>query len=251
MMVLSTCAKKSTLYFLTPTYQRIHYFFLDLCVFCAFATECKNDYLIHQYIFNLREILENQIEMSEIKIEDRVFENISKEYPFLEADYEYCQFINCDFSSRDLSAFNFLECRFEYCDLSNAKLYDTGFKTVQFKDCKMMGLRFEDGNPFLLAMTFENCNLSFSSFYQLKLKDVPFLNCMMEQVDFIETNLTGAVFANCNLKRTNFEYAILKNANFQTAKHFNIDPETNQIAGAKFSAQGALALLDKYKIVIV
>ena len=188
--------------------------------------------------------------MGKARIEDKEFEAIDKEHPFLEADYEYCQFSNCDFSNRDLSAFNFLECTFESCDFSNAKLFDTGFKTVQFKDCKLMGLRFEDCNTFLLAMSFENCMLNFSSFYQVAMQNTLFNNCTLEQVDFAETNLTNAIFKNCRLLKANFEYTILKKANLQTANHFNIDPDTNQIAGAKFSQSGALTLLNKYKIVI-
>ena len=188
--------------------------------------------------------------MNKSRIEDRVFKNIDKTYPFLEADYEYCEFSHCDFSNRDLSAFNFLECTFESCDFSNATLYDTGFKTAQFKDCKMMGLRFEDCNTFLLAMNFENCVLSFSSFFQLTLKGILFNNCVLEQVDFSETNLTNAIFKNCNLLKANFEYTILNKANLQTAANFNIDPDINKIAGAKFSKNGALTLLNKYKIVI-
>lgn len=188
--------------------------------------------------------------MKKAKIEDLEFNNLDKEHPFLEADYEYCQFSHCDFSNRDLSAFNFLECTFEHCDFSNTILHDTGFKTVTFDSCKMMGLHFEDCKAFLLAMSFKNCILSFSSFYQMILKGTLFDNCMLEQVDFTETDLSNAILKKCNLQKAIFEYTTLRNADLQTAINFDIDPDINKIAGAKFSTQGALTLLKKYKIVI-
>jgi fluoroquinolone resistance protein len=164
--------------------------------------------------------------------------------------YEYCAFSDCIFSNADLSEVDFTECTFERCDFSMAKLRNTAFKDVNFKDCKLLGLRFDDCNPFLISFNFENCMLSFSSFYELKLKNTRFDNCKLEEVDFVETDLTNAVFKNCDLNRAVFDRTKLEGADFRTAFNFSIDPEINQIKKARFSAQNVVGLLNKYKIII-
>lgn len=45
-----------------------------------------------------------------------------------------------------------------------------------------------------------------------------------------------------------FIQTVLEKTDFRTAHSFSIDPEYNRIKGAKFSASGALSLLEKYHI---
>ena len=113
-----------------------------------------------------------------------------------------------------------------------------------------MGLRFDDCNPFLLALDFEGCLLNFSSFYGLKLKKTAFKNCNLEEVEFSETDLTSANFENANLLKATFERSILESADFRTASNFSIDPELNRMSKAKFSSQNIVGLLHKYKIIV-
>ena len=91
-------------------------------------------------------------------------------------EYEDCHFISCVFSHVDLAQTDFIACRFEHCDLSMANLKNTAIRETNFTHCKMLGLRFEDCNPFLLSFDFEDCILNFSSFYNQKLKGVSFKN---------------------------------------------------------------------------
>jgi uncharacterized protein YjbI with pentapeptide repeats len=65
-------------------------------------------------------------------------------------EYENCTFLACVFAQADLGRQEFTNCTFEDCDMSMAKLKNTVFKQAIFKNCKMLGLRFEDCNPFLL-----------------------------------------------------------------------------------------------------
>jgi fluoroquinolone resistance protein len=164
--------------------------------------------------------------------------------------YEDCTFSDCIFSNTDLSEIDFTECTFERCNLSMAKLRNTAFKEVKFKDCKLLGLRFDDCNPFLISFNFENCLLNFSSFYKLKLKNIQFDNCKIEEVEFVETDLTNGVFKNCDLHKAVFEQTKLEGADFRTAYNFTFDPELNTLNKAKFSTQNVAGLLSKYKIVI-
>ena len=101
--------------------------------------------------------------------EEQTFKGIDyNEAPPLQGTYEYCQFINCSFANVDLAGIHFVDSVFEQCDLSLAKTAETAFRTVSFRYCKMLGLRFEDCNQFLLAITFTDCSLNFSTFFNKK-----------------------------------------------------------------------------------
>lgn len=164
--------------------------------------------------------------------------------------YENCRFINCIFTGTDLSGYVFIDCQFEVCDLSLTKLKGTAFRDIEFNHCKMLGLHYDDCNPFLLSFNFDDCNLELSSFFRLKLKKVRFKDCKLHEVDFVEANLTGAVFLNCDFARAVFDNTILDAADFRTAFNFSINPETNSVNKAKFSSQNIAGLLDKYNLMI-
>ena len=109
--------------------------------------------------------------MERLYIQDKKFEK--EDFATNElaiADYENCIFTNCDFSKTNLSQRVFLECEFNSCNLSSVNLIKTGLKNVRFKDCKLLGMHFENCDPFLFEVDFDNCFLQLSSFYKLKLK---------------------------------------------------------------------------------
>ena len=109
--------------------------------------------------------------MDRIYIQDKKFEKVDLISNKLAiADYENCSFTNCDLSNSDLSQRVFLDCEFDSCNLSTANLTKTGLKNVKFKNCKLVGLHFENCDPFLFEVDFDNCILNLSSFYKLKLK---------------------------------------------------------------------------------
>jgi len=187
--------------------------------------------------------------MPRIYIYDKEFTNISSsENPLQQGEYESCTFSNCIFTETDLSDFSFETCIFNNCDLSNAKITHTAFKDVEFRNCKLMGLQFDECNPFLLAFRFVNCQLNLSAFYGLKLKNTRFENCILNEVDFTDTNLSGSTFKNCDFSGTMFGNTNLEKADFRTSVNFSINPETNRITKARFSTENITGLLDKYNI---
>ena len=165
-------------------------------------------------------------------------------------EYDNCIFSNCVLSNTDLSAIIFNECIFDNCDLSMANLKDTALRSVKFKQCKLLGLRFDDCNEFLISFEFDTCVLNFSSFYKLKIKNTQFNACKLEEVEFVATDLTSAVFKNCDFRKAAFEGTILEKADLRSSFNFSINPETNKINKAKFSKQNIVGLLDKYNITI-
>ena len=182
-------------------------------------------------------------------IENETFEKVNYILkPLDKAEYENCIFHNCDFSDSDLKGIIFTECEFKGCNLSMVKPFGSAYKAVRFMDCKILGLHFELCNPLLFEVSFENCALDFSSFFKQNLKKTGFINCSLKGVDFTESNLSGATFDNCDLFDAKFDNTILEKSDFRTALNYAFDLEKNAVKGAKFSKDGVIGLLYKYKL---
>ncbi len=165
-------------------------------------------------------------------------------------EYEGCTFIDCDFTGGDLSGLTFIDCSFEGCNLSMTKIQNSAFKTVRFINCKLLGLNFNECNPFLLSLSFDHCPLNLASFYNLKLKGVKFCECDLREADFTESDLTLSSFENCNLERAIFDHTILIKADLRTSFNYSIDPTINKIQKGQYSRNGIAGLLDQYNIEI-
>ena len=181
---------------------------------------------------------------------EQTFEGVGNKIKLEKGEYESCHFIDCIFTGEKLSHFSFTECTFERCELSSIVNENTSFKEIKFIDCKMLGVQFENSNPFLFEVEFHNCQLNLSSFYQVNLKKTTFYNCNLSEVDFTESNLDSAKLIECDLSLAIFERTNLSSSDIRTSFNFIIDPTKNNVAKAKFSKQGALGLLSKFNIVI-
>ncbi|MDR3651452.1 MAG: pentapeptide repeat-containing protein [Paludibacter sp.] len=183
--------------------------------------------------------------------ENKLFERIDFTLIHLPKDeYENCKFVNCNFYSADLLNVTFRECIFDCCDFSLASLKNTALNDIYFIGCKLVGVQFEECNPFLFSVNFENCVLKLAVFFKMKLKKTCFVNCNLQETDFSESDMTSAVFDNCDLQRAIFYKTILEKADLRTSYHYSIDPEVNRIKKARFSRTGISGLLDKYNIEI-
>lgn len=165
-------------------------------------------------------------------------------------EYDNCTFKNCNFEGIHASNIQFLECEFIDCNFSNTIVKDSAFKDVLFVNCKMIGVKFNECDPFLLQFGFKDCQLSFSSFYQLKITNTKFVNCNLQEVDFTETTLINSFFDNCDLKSAIFDRTNLEKSDFRTAFNFEINPEENKLKNAKFSRNTIEGLLFKFSVKI-
>ena len=163
-------------------------------------------------------------------------------------EYDNCIFTNCNFENVHASNIQFVECEFIDCNFSNAIVDNTAFREVAFINCKMMGVKFNECDAFLLQFSFKDCQLSFSSFYQLKIPNTKFSNCNLQEVDFTEAVLTNSIFDNCDFNGAIFGETNLEKSDFRTAFNFNISPEKNRLKGGKFSKENIIGLLSEYKI---
>ena len=92
--------------------------------------------------------------------------------------------------------------------------------------------------------------MNFVSFYQLQLRQSSFIDCSLQDVDFTEADISAIVFTNCDFLRAKFDHTILEKADLRTSYNYSIDPGSNRIKKAKFSASGVAGLLDQYDIII-
>jgi uncharacterized protein YjbI with pentapeptide repeats len=184
-------------------------------------------------------------------IENKLFEHIDYRLGFLPFEvYENCRFVNCNFYNSDLLNVTFRECVFDSCELSLVNTKNTALNDIRFIDCKLVGVQFDECNPFLFRVDFKNCILKLAAFNKTKLKNTCFKNCNLQETDFTEADLTAADFLNCDLQRAIFHKTNLEKADFRTSFLYPIDPEINRIKKARFSKMGIVGLLDKYGIEI-
>lgn len=168
----------------------------------------------------------------------------------LDVEYENCIFKSCNFAEADLSKISFLECEFSECNLTLAQIDSSAFKDVVFHSCKMLGLKFDRVNQFLLQLKFENCHLGESSFYNVNLKNSSFSSCNLQGVDFTEALLKESSLIDSNLSGATFENTNLTEADLSGSYNFNIDPEINTIYRARFSNDQLAGLLSRYHLEI-
>ena len=170
--------------------------------------------------------------------------------PLDEAEYQNCTFRDVDLSSADLTGFKFIECDFVGCNLSMATLQGVSLRDTHFADCKMMGLFFDQCNPYSVTFSFNRCILDHSSFYRMNIKRTPFKACSLREVDFSGCDLSGINFDHCDLTGAKIEDAELVDTDFRTAENYTFNLSKNTVKKTKFSQSGLPGLLQEYNIEI-
>jgi fluoroquinolone resistance protein len=166
----------------------------------------------------------------------------------LRKEFSNCVFKSCNFNECAFKNSLFIDCVFTCCNLSNIKVDNCSFRGVVFDDCKLTNVSFAVINPFLLNWAFKKCKIEFCNFGGLKMKHSAFIESVVRGTDFINVDLEGADFAFSDLQNSKFHNAVLENANFVGARNYYIDPTSNRMKKAKFSAPEVLALLAGFDI---
>jgi uncharacterized protein YjbI with pentapeptide repeats len=84
----------------------------------------------------------------------------------------------------------------------------------------------------------------------LKIPKAKIINCEAKEVEFTETDFTGAVFTETNFEKSQFFKTNLSEADFRGARNYDIDIINNTIKKAKFSYPEAVSLLNNLDIII-
>ena len=162
-------------------------------------------------------------------------------------ELEDCALVKCSFRESTLRSCRFLDCSFESCDFSLARVPDSAFSGVVFRDCRIMGVNWTE-TRWRTAMLrdpfrFERCLMSHSTFLGMKLKGLHVLDSTAEDVDFRETDLSGADFSGTSLSGSMFAAADLGGSDFRCARAYTIDARDTRLKGARFSLPEAISLL--------
>lgn len=181
--------------------------------------------------------------------QNKIFSNVDYvEKTLRNREFVKCEFVSCNFHKSDLSGNEFDNCTFKQCDFSMVDITNTGFRNAKFIGCKMLGLDFTRCSKFAFSFQFEQCYLDYSNFFGTKLRKTIFDNCMLKEVEFSETDLTSSEFKKCDLTGATFSNSLLEKVDFRTAINFAIDPDTNKLKRAKFSALNLAGLLFRHNL---
>jgi fluoroquinolone resistance protein len=163
-------------------------------------------------------------------------------------------FTRCNFSNAQFVECQFRECRFVDCNLSLVKVKGSRFSEVQFERCQAVGINWMESTwekvGFFRLIDFHDCTLNYSSFFGLKLQKTRMTKCIAREVDFGETDFTGAVFTETDFAGTIFMHTNLTQADFTKARNYLINPQSNTLKKTKFSLPEAMNLLHGLDIVL-
>ena len=190
-------------------------------------------------------------------------ENISTRFEGLELsgvtlntkEFDDCTFVDCDFSETTFSKCKFIDCHFIRCNLSVVKLSYSRLMDVVFENSKMIGVDWTkaawpnivSGSP----VRFMKCILNDSSFYGLELRELVMDECKIHDADFREADLTEADFQYSDLSYSQFHHTNLSSANFVEATNYDIDINSNNVKGARFTRLEAVRLLEGLGVELV
>ncbi|MBN1120829.1 MAG: pentapeptide repeat-containing protein [Anaerolineae bacterium] len=164
-----------------------------------------------------------------------------------EKEFVGCRFVGCTFQETIFRRCRFVDCEFRACDLRMINVADSSFRDVRFEESQVIAIdwtRAAWGKAGLLnKIGFVRCVLNYSTFVGLSLPELTLIESVARDVDFSETDLSGAKFAKTDLERSRFWNTNLTGADFSGAFNYSIDPANNTIKQARFSLPEAMALL--------
>lgn len=165
--------------------------------------------------------------------------------------YEDCVFRNCDFTKVSLAFFKFIDCEFQSCNMSNVSLNNTSFQACDFTDTKMVGVNFEQINPFLFGIKCHSSDLSLSFFARNDLKRSSFNNCKFSEAQLIELNAKGVDFSGSNFDSTIFDACDLTEANLTDVVNLSLDLNSNRVKNMKINSSSLAGILSSFQLDIV
>jgi fluoroquinolone resistance protein len=163
--------------------------------------------------------------------------------------FEDCEFNGCSFIECKFETSKFLNCVFKECILSAVAPADCRFDEVKFEGCKVIGMDWTKAYK-VSDLEFNQSQINYSNFRFLSLSKIKITHCEAKEVDFIETDLSGADFQDTNLEKSRFFKTNLTEANFRRATNYFIDVKNNTLKKTHFSMPEAMNLLKALDIIL-
>lgn len=185
------------------------------------------------------------------EVDEREFKKSDfKEFSFEDHRFTHCHFENCHFLQSSFKRASFLQCTFKQCHLQLIKMDNCRLQEVLFDECKLIGIDFHRCENGFFSIELKNCIAMSCNFSDLKMKRSSFFKSKLLECYFNNTYLCEANFRECDLKGSLFHLADLSHADFRGAINYAINPTTNKIKKALFSAPEVLSLLSFLEIKI-
>jgi fluoroquinolone resistance protein len=169
--------------------------------------------------------------------------------------FQDCNFIRCRFTETVFRNCKFSHCVFDDCDLSLMEVPNSSIGNARFVKSKAVGVNWAQAHwpdkSIWGPIEFNKCALSHSTFLGIDLTEMKMRRCEAINVDFRESNLSGADFKFTDLKDSLFLSTNLEGADLRYARNYQIDPSQNIIIKAQFSLPEAMALLYSMDIEIL
>ena len=189
-------------------------------------------------------------ELNESFYRDKEFRNlIIKNKELKDKEFCKCRFISCNFFKFKFSSCEFENCTFQSCDLSLSRIGGSKFLAVTFNGSKTAGVDWR-GISQPSSFKFVDCKIDNSIFYRMDLRSINIIKCSAQNVDFVEADLTKALFTNTDLSGSKFSRTNLSYADLSESLNYNIDPNNNKLKKTIFSLPDAISLLSSFDIVI-
>ncbi|MBI5670994.1 MAG: pentapeptide repeat-containing protein [Chloroflexi bacterium] len=166
-----------------------------------------------------------------------------------------CHFVQCNFHETQMVECRFKNCIFIRCDLSLMSVKDCSFSEARFEDSQLSGVNWSeavwDKRGVLNSVHFTNCGLNYSTFFGITLRKMTLTCCVAKDVDFGESDLTGANCAGTDFTDSRFFHTNLTEADFTGATNYRISASVNTLKKTRFSLPEAMSLLYSLDIVLV
>ena len=124
------------------------------------------------------------------------------------------------------------------------------FQDILFEESKIVGAEFHKCDKTFFSIRLEKSIVMVCNFSELKMKRTSFCGSKVKECYFNDTQLSESDFTKTDLEGTLFHHCDLSKADFRGAVNYSINPQSNVMKKAIFSAPEALALLTFFYIKI-
>ena len=159
-----------------------------------------------------------------------------------------CTFEQCLFHEMNLKKSRFSDCTFKGCSLQLPKFDGCRLQGVLFDESKIVGADFFTCDEKFFSIQCRKSILVGCNFSNMKMKQFIFSGSKLTDCQFLDTVLIEADFRECNLQGALFHHADLSKADFRDATNYAINPQSNSVKKARFSAPEALSLLEYFDV---
>jgi uncharacterized protein YjbI with pentapeptide repeats len=164
-------------------------------------------------------------------------------------EFYRCTFTSCSFFRTKFIDCDFENCTFAHCDLSLIVLQSCRLLDVSFEQSKIVGTDWTHlRQP--VRFSFAGCKLDGGNFLRMALPGLRLVDSSARDCDFTEAKVVKADFSDTDFEGARFVETDLSFANFTGAHNYAIDPNRVKLKKTIFALPDAVALLNRFDIIL-